>query len=133
MLGPLRRCERTTRELISAAQRLMEVEVEGLIGAGSSGKSADRLVAHKRIPDRGQEARAGAVEIRIPKLRKGATARLHPAAPHGREDAGHAAVQATWSGNRSGPWQLRQVGGRQQRSEPLGSGIPDLSSNRSHR
>src|SRR5215467_1271712 len=60
------------REMISfAAQRLMELEVEGLTGAGYGEKSAERLVQRNGYRDRDWQTRAGTVELRIPKLRKG--------------------------------------------------------------
>jgi putative transposase len=60
------------REMIGfAAQRLMELEVEGLTGAGYGEKSAERFVQRNGYRDRDWETRAGTVELRIPKLRKG--------------------------------------------------------------
>lgn len=60
------------REMIGfTAQRLMELEVEGKTGAGYGEKSADRLVQRNGYRDRLWETRAGTVELRIPKLRKG--------------------------------------------------------------
>jgi len=54
-----------------AAQRLMELEVESLTGAGYGEKSAERLVQRNGYRDRAWETRAGTVELHIPKLRKG--------------------------------------------------------------
>ena len=60
------------REMIGfTAQRLMELEVEGVTGAPYGEKSAERLVQRNGYRDRLWETRAGSVELRIPKLRKG--------------------------------------------------------------
>ncbi|HLI11592.1 MAG TPA: IS256 family transposase [Alphaproteobacteria bacterium] len=60
------------REMIGyTAQRLMELEVESKTGAGYGEKSAERLVQRNGYRDRLWETRAGTVELRIPKLRKG--------------------------------------------------------------
>jgi transposase-like protein len=60
------------REMIGfAAHRLMELEVEGLTGAAYGEKSLERLVQRNGYRDRSWETRAGTVELRIPKLRKG--------------------------------------------------------------
>src|SRR5512147_427427 len=59
------------REMIGfAAQRLMELEVEGQTGAGYGEKHPERLAQRNGYRDRIWETRAGAVELRIPKLRK---------------------------------------------------------------
>src|ERR1041385_6890755 len=54
-----------------AAPRLREREVAGLTGATYGEKSAERLAQRNGYRDRTWETRAGAVELRIPKLRKG--------------------------------------------------------------
>ena len=60
------------REMIGfAAERLMELEVGGLTGAAWGEKSPERMVQRNGYRDRVCETRAGSVELRIPKLRKG--------------------------------------------------------------
>src|SRR5947207_10448722 len=59
------------REMVGfAAQRLMELEVESLTGAGHRERSPDRINHRNGYRDRMWETRAGAVELRSPKLRK---------------------------------------------------------------
>jgi putative transposase len=60
------------REMIGyAAERLMEMEVGALTGAGYGEKSAERLASRNGYRERDWHTRAGTVELRIPRLRTG--------------------------------------------------------------
>jgi hypothetical protein len=74
------------REMIGfAAERLMELEVQGLTGAGYGERLPDRLVQRNGYRDRDWATRAGTVE---PQAQEGQLLpRLSGAAPGGREGA----------------------------------------------
>jgi transposase-like protein len=60
------------RQMIGyTAQRLMALDVEALTGAEPGARTPDRLNQRNGYRDRDWETRAGTVELRIPKLRKG--------------------------------------------------------------
>ncbi len=60
------------REMIGfASQRLMELEVGALTGAPFGQKHPERLVQRNGYRERDWQTRAGTVELRIPKLRRG--------------------------------------------------------------
>jgi putative transposase len=59
------------REMISFAAQRLELEPEGLPGAGYGEKSGERRAQRNGYRERDWETRAGTVELRIPKLRKG--------------------------------------------------------------
>ena len=60
------------REMLSfGAQRLMELEIATLTGAGRGERSPERINHRNGYRERDWETRIGTVELRIPKLRKG--------------------------------------------------------------
>jgi transposase-like protein len=69
------------REMIGfAAKRLMELEVGALTNAAWGEKSRERLGQRNGYRERPWETRAGTVDLRVPKLRKGSyfPGFLHP-------------------------------------------------------
>ena len=54
-----------------AAERLMALETEALVGAAPGERSAERRNQRNGYRDRDWQTRAGTVELRIPKLRHG--------------------------------------------------------------
>ena len=60
------------REMIQyVAQRLMDLDVENLCAAAYGERSPDRANSRNGYRDRLWQTRAGSVELKIPKLRKG--------------------------------------------------------------
>jgi putative transposase len=60
------------RDMIQyVAQRLMELDTESLCAAGYGERSAERINSRNGYRERLWETRAGAVDLKIPKLRKG--------------------------------------------------------------
>jgi transposase-like protein len=60
------------REMLGyVSQRLMELEVEGLCGAAPGERSPARINQRNGYRERAWETRAGTVDLRIPKLRRG--------------------------------------------------------------
>ena len=60
------------REMIGfAAHRLMELDAEGACGAGHGERSPERVNQRNGYRERDWQTRAGTVELRIPKLRRG--------------------------------------------------------------
>ena len=89
------------REMIGfTAQRLMALEVEGLTGASHGERSLERI-NHRAIAA-GLETRAGTVELKIPKLRKGATS--PPGAPPDGRKALTAVIQEAHPGRLEMSW-----------------------------
>jgi putative transposase len=60
------------RQMIQyVAQRLMDLDVEGLCGAGYGERSSERVNSRNGYRDRLWDTRAGTVELKIPKMRAG--------------------------------------------------------------
>jgi transposase-like protein len=65
------RPDRLLRYLGCYAQRLMALETDALCGPAHGERTAERINHRNGFRDRDWETRAGTVELRIPKLRKG--------------------------------------------------------------
>ncbi len=77
------------REMIQfVAQRMMEMDVEGLCAAGYGERSAERANSRNGYRERAWETRAGSVGLKIPKLRQG---ELLPGVPGAAQDGGEGA------------------------------------------
>src|SRR3984957_3027759 len=64
--------DEVVRELLAhVTERLMEFEIEQRTGAEYGERSADRSNSRNGYRDRLWETRAGSVDLRIPKLRRG--------------------------------------------------------------
>lgn len=55
----------------AVVQLLMETDVEGVIGAGRHARTGERTTYRSGYRDRTLDARLGALQLRIPKLRQG--------------------------------------------------------------
>ena len=60
------------REMLAfAAERMMDLEIEGKTGVPAGTRSPDRLNHRNGYRDRNWDTRAGRIELAVPKLRKG--------------------------------------------------------------
>ena len=91
------------REMIGfAAQRLMELETETLTGAVHGERSSDRQVQRNGYRKRDLHTRAGTMELRIPRLRKGTYFPGLPVLPGAAPDGGESADGRHPGGLRAG-------------------------------
>ena len=106
------------REMIGfAADRLMVLEVEGLCGAGHGARSPERSNHRNGYRDRLWETRAGAVDLGIPKLRKGS---YFPFFLEPRRTAEKALIAGSWRPRcRDEKHELRRSARRTSWSRPL--------------
>src|SRR6059058_5671791 len=88
-------------------QLLMETDVEGLIGAGRYERSGERTTWRNGYRDRTLDTRLGALQLRIPKLRRGSYFPPFLEARKSSEKALVAVIQEAWIGGVStGAWMI---------------------------
>ena len=80
-----------------AAERLMELEVGARTATGDGEKTGNRLVQRNGYCNRDRHTRAGTVELRIPKLRKGSYVPSFPEPRHMAEKALTAVIQNAYN------------------------------------
>ncbi len=78
----------------SVLQIIMEVDVEGVIGAGRFERNADRQTWRNGYRDRTLETRLGPLNLRIPKLRTGS---YFPGFSEPRKTVEKALVSRRWT------------------------------------
>jgi putative transposase len=79
-------------------QLLMEVDVEGLIGAGRHERSPERLDWRNGHRERALDTRLGTLQLRVPKLRQGSYFPPFPEPRKVSEKALVAVIQEAWIG-----------------------------------
>lgn len=82
----------------TVVQMLIEVDVEGRIGAGRHQRSGDRITYRNGYRDRSLDTRLGEVQLRIPKLRQGSYFPPFLEARKTSEKALVAVIQEAWIG-----------------------------------
>jgi len=79
-------------------QLLMEADVDGLVGAGRHERTAERLTYRNGYRDRTFDTRLGALQLRIPKLRRGSYFPPFLEPRKASEKALVAVIQEAWIG-----------------------------------
>ena len=77
-------------------RRLMETDVEGMIGAGRHGRTVERATYRNGYRDRSLDTRLGSLQLRIPKLRQGSYFPLFLEPRKTTEKALVAVIQEAW-------------------------------------